>query len=159
MKYGWVGTHFYSNLLLITIEVLSPAEEEDRNDSFSIQIFFLLISWTTITPEVYCNFRDNACSHTVAKPKQKIQEFVRELFDYPPYCLDFALWDCFLVLQLKQWLGGQRFETEEELKHWFKSQTANLYAEGLKTLRKILRSERRLCKELNQVWRLLNVLI
>lgn len=71
--------------------------------------------------------QDNTRPHTAAKTKEKIQNFRWELFDHPPYSPDF--------LHFKQWLGGQRFETEEGL---FSQATA---------VRKMLRSERQLCRE------------
>lgn len=127
---------------------------------------------TTITADVYCEtlkklrraiqnkrrgklssgiilLHDNARPHTAAKTNEKIQDFRWELFDHPPYSPDLAPSDYFLFLHFKQWLGGQRFETEEGLKNavvnWFNSQAASFYAEGLKKL--VQRYEK--CLEVN----------
>lgn len=127
---------------------------------------------STITADVYCEtltkmkraiqnrrrgklssgvilLHDNARPHTAALTKKKIQDFRWELFDHPPYSPDLAPSDYFLFLHLKKWLGGQRFENDEELKtavvNWFNSQAANFYAEGLRKL--VQRYEK--CLELN----------
>lgn len=54
---------------------------------------------------------------TAAKTKEKIQDFRKGLFDRPSYSSDLASSDYFLFLHLKQWIGGQSCENDEELKN------------------------------------------
>jgi len=141
-------------------------------DEKSVLLVDFMERGTTITADVYCEMltklrraiqnrrrgklssgivllHDNARPHTAARTKEKIRDFGWELFDHPPYSPDLAPSDYFLFLHLKQWLGGQRFDEDEELKtavdNWFNSQAANFYAEGLKKL--VQRYEK--CLEVN----------
>jgi len=116
---------------------------------------------STITADVYCKtleklrraiqnrrrgklssgiilLHDNARPHTAAKTQEKIQNFRWDLIDHPPYSPDLAPSDYFLFLHFKQWISGQRFESDEELQtatiNWFNCQAASFYEEGLKRL-------------------------
>lgn len=87
--------------------------------------------------------------HTTAGTKEKIQNFGWELVHQPPHGPNFTPCDYLLLLHLKQWPGGQRFEDDEELKttvvNWFNSQVANLLCRGIKgagaALRKVVRTK------------------
>lgn len=59
--------------------------------------------------------QDNARVHTAPAPIVKFAEFRYELLPHPAYSPDLAPSDCFLIPNLKKWLGGERFETREEL--------------------------------------------
>lgn len=92
---------------------------------------------------------DNAPSHTAARTNEKFKNFRWELFGHKPYSPDMTPGDYFLVLYLKQWLGGPRFKSGEELKvrvdNWLNSQAASFFADGLNKL--VQRYEK--CSELN----------
>ena len=64
-------------------------------------------------------------SYIAARIKDKTRNFCRKLLVHLPYNTDFAASDYYLFLHLKQWLDGQRFENDEELKttviNWFNS--------------------------------------
>jgi histone-lysine N-methyltransferase SETMAR len=60
------------------------------------------------------------------------------LFDHPPYSPDLALSDYHLFTYLKNWLGLQRFNNNEELmegvKTWLSSQAADFSDTGIQKL-------------------------
>jgi hypothetical protein len=58
---------------------------------------------------------DNACLHTAAHTRALLEHFNWELFDHPPLSPDLTLSDCHLFTYLKNWLGSQRFNNNEEL--------------------------------------------
>lgn len=59
--------------------------------------------------------QDNARVHTCAVSMSKIQELGYELLPHPPYSLDLVLSDHFLFPNLKKWLGGKRFESNDKI--------------------------------------------
>jgi hypothetical protein len=69
---------------------------------------------------------DNARPHTAARTRPLLDRFNWELFDHSPYSPDLAPRDCHLFTCLKNWLGSQRFNNNEELmenvKTWSNSQ-------------------------------------
>jgi len=93
--------------------------------------------------------KTNAVYIILLHDNARLQDFRWTLFDHPPYSPDPAPSDLFLFLHFKQWLGRQRFETEEGFKNpivnWFNSQAASSYAEGFKKL--VQRYEK--CLEVN----------
>lgn len=60
------------------------------------------------------------------------------IFEHPPYKPDLAQGDYHVFPDLKQWLGGQRFQTDVELKDTvtthFQSLAATFYEEGIAKL-------------------------
>jgi hypothetical protein len=93
---------------------------------------------TTVTSEAYCGtlknctgpFRakgigmltsglaflhDNVHLHTAACSRGLQEHFIWELFDHPPYGPDLTPSDYRLFTYLKNWLGSQRFNNNEEL--------------------------------------------
>jgi transposase len=68
---------------------------------------------------------DNACPHTAARTSALLEHFNWELFEHPPYSPDLAPSDYHLFTYLKNWLGSQRFNNNEELmegvKTWLSS--------------------------------------
>jgi hypothetical protein len=56
-------------------------------------------------------------------------------FDHPPYSPDIAPSDCHLFTYLKNWLGSQRFNNNEQLmegvKMWMNSQAADFFDTGI----------------------------
>jgi histone-lysine N-methyltransferase SETMAR len=58
---------------------------------------------------------DNAPSHTSNIGKAKKHELGFESFDQPPYSPDLAPSDYYLFPNLKRWLCGKRFESNEEV--------------------------------------------
>ncbi|GFU99843.1 histone-lysine N-methyltransferase SETMAR [Trichonephila clavipes] len=113
---------------------------------------------TTINSEVYCRtlkklkraiqnkrrgllssgvvvLHDNARPHTAVRTREVLHKFKWDVFQHPPYSPDLAPSDYHLFTAMKKWLGGMHFADDEELKnvmtHWFKSQAAAFYAEGI----------------------------
>lgn len=81
---------------------------------------------------------DNARPHSAAATQRLLQQFQWDIFDHPPYSPDLAPSDFHLFPDLKKWLGGRRFETNEELqdkvKTYFSSLAATFYEEGIEKL-------------------------
>ncbi|GFX55296.1 histone-lysine N-methyltransferase SETMAR [Trichonephila clavipes] len=79
--------------------------------------------------------QDNACPHTAVRAREVLRKFKWDVFQHPPYSPHLAPSDYHLFTAMKKWLGGKHFADDEELKnavsHWFKSQAAFFYAEGI----------------------------
>jgi histone-lysine N-methyltransferase SETMAR len=67
-----------------------------------------------------------------------LEHFNWVLFDHPPYSPDIAPSDYYLFTYLKNWLGSQRFNNNEELaegvKTWLSSQAAGFFDTGIQKL-------------------------
>jgi histone-lysine N-methyltransferase SETMAR len=59
--------------------------------------------------------QDNVHLHTAACSQALLEHFIWELFDHPPYGPDLTPNDYHLFTYLKNWLGSQRFNNNEEL--------------------------------------------
>ena len=59
--------------------------------------------------------QDNAPVHTSARAMAKIRELKFELLPHAPYSPDLAPSDYFLFPNLKKWLGGKRFASNDEV--------------------------------------------
>ena len=81
---------------------------------------------------------DNARPHSVAQTKDLITSFRCEQMDPPPYSPDLASSDFHLFLHRKKFLGGKRFDDDDDLKDalqkWLTSQTAAFCEEGTQKL-------------------------
>ncbi|GBM09283.1 hypothetical protein AVEN_129823-1, partial [Araneus ventricosus] len=60
---------------------------------------------------------DNARPHTAAATQELLDQFGWEIFGHPPYSPDLAPSDFHLFLKLKEFLGGKRFGSDEELEN------------------------------------------
>lgn len=60
-------------------------------------------------------FPPRQCKYTCAVAMAKIHEFGYELLPHPPYSPDLAPSDYFLFPNLKKWLGGKRFDSNDEV--------------------------------------------
>ncbi|GBL77891.1 Histone-lysine N-methyltransferase SETMAR [Araneus ventricosus] len=60
---------------------------------------------------------DNARLHTAAATQELLDKFGWEIFDHPPYSPDLAPSDFQPFLTLKEFLGGKRFGSDEELEN------------------------------------------
>ncbi|GBP84565.1 Histone-lysine N-methyltransferase SETMAR [Eumeta japonica] len=84
--------------------------------------------------------QDNARVHTCLVPMAKIHELRYELLPHPAYSPDLAPCDYYLFPNLKKWLGGKRFESNEEVitetNAYFESLEKIYYLEGIKKLEK-----------------------
>ena len=58
---------------------------------------------------------DNAPAHTSAIVTAKLFDVRYEILPHPPYSPDFAPSDYFLFPNMKTWLGGRRFSSNEEI--------------------------------------------
>ena len=87
---------------------------------------------------------DNARPHTARATANLIESFGWFCLPHPPYSPDLAPSDYHLFPDLKKFLGGKRFETDEELKAtvlgFFHSLDIEFFENGIKKL--ILRSEK-----------------
>jgi len=81
---------------------------------------------------------DNARPHSAAQTQDLITSFKCEQMDQPPYNPDLAPSDYRLLLNLKKFLGGKRFDDDDDLKgavqKWLTSQAAAFYEEGIQKL-------------------------
>ncbi|KAJ4428302.1 hypothetical protein ANN_24320 [Periplaneta americana] len=81
---------------------------------------------------------DNARPHTARNTQNLISKFGWEQIDHPPYSPDMAPSDFHFFLHLKKFLGGQRFDGDDEVKtavrEWFASQAGEFYNEGIERL-------------------------
>jgi len=86
--------------------------------------------------------QDNARVHTCSRSMAKIEELKFELVDHPPYSPDLAPSDFFLFPNLKKWLSGQRFFSNEEVMDrtnaYFEDLPKYYFSDGLKKLEKRL---------------------
>lgn len=82
--------------------------------------------------------QDNARVHTSAVSMAKIMELKFELLPHPPYSPDLAPSDFFLFPNLKKWLGGQRFYSNDEVisqtEAYFADLPSSYFLDGLKKL-------------------------
>lgn len=82
--------------------------------------------------------QDNAPAHKSAISMAKLQELRYELVPHPPYSPDLAPCDYYLYPNLKKWLGGKRFGSNEEVitetEAYFEGFQKSYYLEGIKKL-------------------------
>ena len=73
-----------------------------------------------------------------AQTQDLITSFKLEQMDYSPYSSDLAPSDFDLFLRLKKFLGGKRFDDDDDLQDavlkWRISQAAEFYEEGIQKL-------------------------
>jgi hypothetical protein len=72
---------------------------------------------------------DNALPRTAARTRELLEHFDWELFDHTPYSPDLAPSDCHLFIYLNNWLGSQRFNSNEELMEGVKTRLSSQKAE------------------------------
>jgi hypothetical protein len=84
------------------------------------------------------HLHDNARLHTTAPARALLEHFNRELFAHSHYSPDLTLSDYHLFTYLKNWLGSQRFNNNEELmegvKTWLSSQAEDSFDTGIQNL-------------------------
>jgi histone-lysine N-methyltransferase SETMAR len=82
--------------------------------------------------------QDNARVHTCAVAMAKIHKLGYELLSHPPYSPDLAPSDYFLFPNLKKWLGGKRFDSNDDVisqtKAYFEDLDKSYFLEGIKKL-------------------------
>lgn len=82
--------------------------------------------------------QDNAPVHTALDTMLKLREIHFELVDHPPYSPDLAPSDFFLFPNLKKWLAGKRFISNEEVitetNAYFEGFPKSYYSDGIKKL-------------------------
>lgn len=86
--------------------------------------------------------QDNARVHTCAFSMAKIVELKMELLQHPAYSPDLAPSDYFLFSNLKKWLGGRRFASNEDViaqrNEYFAELPKSYFLDGIKILAKRL---------------------
>lgn len=87
---------------------------------------------------------DNAPIHSARDTGRCFEKNGFELAGMPPYSPDLAPSDYYLFRNLKSWLQGRCFESEEELisevEAWFRSKPADFYERGIEQLRDRMKS-------------------
>lgn len=82
--------------------------------------------------------QDNARVHTCVKAMAKINELKYDLLPHPPYSPDLAPSDFHLFPKLKTFLGGQKFDTNDEViaavEEHFAGLERNHFMEGITAL-------------------------
>ena len=82
--------------------------------------------------------QDNVRPHSAAQTQDLITSFKWEQMDHAPYSPDLVPSDFQLFLHLKEFLGGKRFDDDDDLKDavqkWLTSQAAAFYEEGTQNL-------------------------
>ena len=106
-----------------TLKKLRRAIQNERRGMLSANLLFL---------------HDIARPHSAAHTQDLIASFGWEQMDHPPYSPDVAPSDFHLFLHLKKFLGGKRFDDDDDLKDavqkWLTSQAAAFYEEGIQKL-------------------------
>jgi hypothetical protein len=81
---------------------------------------------------------DNVCPYTSARTLALLEHFNWELFDHAPYSSDFAPSDYHQFSYLRNWMGSQHFNNNEEfmegVKTWLSSQMADFFDTGMQDL-------------------------
>lgn len=81
---------------------------------------------------------DNAPAHTSAVSTAKLLEIRFEIVSHPPYSPDLAPSDYYLFPNMKKWLAGKRFHSNDEViaatNDYFDSLDKSYYADGIKKL-------------------------
>ncbi|EGI69773.1 Mariner Mos1 transposase, partial [Acromyrmex echinatior] len=82
----------------------------------------------------------NASAHSSAVATAKLVELHYELLPHPPYSPDLAPCDFFLFPNLKKWLGGKKFTSNEqviaETEAYFAEFDKSYFSEGLQKWQK-----------------------
>lgn len=127
---------------------------------FGLVHFEILNQGETVTAERYCQqltrvhealhrqgvetsntkiLHDNARPHVAKITHQKMEEFGWEVLPHPPYSPDLAPSDYCLFRSMQHFLGGKKFENNEEIKIWvtkyFSSQQPEFFMKGIRDLR------------------------
>ncbi|KAJ4445317.1 hypothetical protein ANN_07122 [Periplaneta americana] len=114
------GTTINANRYCETLRKLQRAIQNKRRGMLSRGVVLL---------------HDNARLHTAASTRELLDQFGWEIFDHPPYSPDLAPSDFHLFTKLKDFLGGTRFGSDEELKKtvntWLNELAAEEYNTGI----------------------------
>jgi len=117
------GTKINSAVYCETLKKLRHAIQNKGRGLLSVTILLL---------------HDNARQTSVAQTQDLVTSFRWEQMDHPPYSPDLAPSDFHLFLHLKNFLGGKRFDDDDDLKDevqkWLTSQAAAFYEEGIQNL-------------------------
>ncbi|KAJ4442047.1 hypothetical protein ANN_11913 [Periplaneta americana] len=112
------GTTINANRYCETLRKLLRAIQNKRRGMFSRGVVLL---------------HDNVRPRTAASTRELLDQFGWEIFDHPPYSPDLAPSDFDLFTKLKDFLGGTRFGSDEELKKTVNTWLNELAAEEYKT--------------------------
>ena len=82
---------------------------------------------------------DNTRPYSGAQTQDLITSFRWEQMDHPPYSPDLAPSDFHLFIHIKKFLGGKRFDDDDDdlkdaVPKWLTSQAAAFYEEGIQKL-------------------------
>jgi histone-lysine N-methyltransferase SETMAR len=94
--------------------------------------------WWSLLSSGLMLLQDNARSHDAARTQAMLQKFDWEVFEHPAYSPDLDPSDFHLFPKLKEFLGGRRFKSDEEVKDAVKEclngLAAEVYDEGIQKL-------------------------
>ena len=80
--------------------------------------------------------QDNGSSHKAHRTMQKFDQIGFELLHHPPYSGDLAPSDYHIFPQLKKYLKGTKFASDNDViqatEAWFEDQSSKFYLRGLK---------------------------
>ena len=78
---------------------------------------------------------DNARPHTSLETRTALDRLGLRTLPHPPYSPDLPPSDFFLFPKLKDYLKGNRYETDEDVKNavhsWCRDKTADFFADGI----------------------------
>ena len=143
------------------VVVPSPQQSWQVFSGTNVALFDFLPRGATINSECYCHvlsdvhtrlqikrpglitkgvlfLQDNARAHTAHRTMCTLQQLGWEVLPHPPYCPDQVPRDFHLFGPLKEFLGGQHFNTDDEVKQavlgWFSHTDKSFYAEAFQAL-------------------------
>ena len=81
---------------------------------------------------------DNARPHSAALTREKLAQMYWIALEHPPYSPDLSPYDYHMFGPLKEVLGGQRFDNDEQVKNfmhkWLQMRLPSFYDAGIKKL-------------------------
>jgi histone-lysine N-methyltransferase SETMAR len=91
---------------------------------------------------------DNAPSHTAAATVEFINSYKRQLLSHPPYSLDIAPCDFFLLPELKKMLAGKIYKTRvasiSAVTQYLKHRSTSWFAAGIQRLQRRWQTSRKI---------------
>jgi histone-lysine N-methyltransferase SETMAR len=82
--------------------------------------------------------RPSPITEDLKRKQAMLQEFGWEVFEHPAYSPDLTPSDFHLFPKLKEFVGGRRFKSDEEVKdavkEWLNGLAAEVYGEGIQKL-------------------------
>ena len=91
-----------------------------------------------VAQDSICFLQDNARPHTAALTMKTLRKLKWDVLPHPPYSLDLAPSDFHLFGPLKEFLGGKKFQSTDEVinvvQQWTNMQPKEFYYSGIMKL-------------------------